>query len=81
MNALSLESWGEEQIELATGKSTQLSQFKLIDDMVCLVLRDQGLELCRETNTHDTLPLRVKVLFLPASEPDIPTSTFFLLLA
>lgn len=29
--------------------------------MVCPVLRDQGLGLCRETNTYDTLPLRVKV--------------------
>lgn len=61
---------------------SQLSQVKLIDDMVCPVLRDQGLGLCRETNTHGTLPLRVKVLgrvlFFPAS---IPTSTFFLLLA
>lgn len=61
---------------------SQLSQVKLIDDKVCPVLRHQGLGLCRETNTHDTLPLRVKVLghvlFLPAS---IPTSTFFLLLA
>lgn len=77
---------GEEETEPGHREiHSQFSQAKLIDDMLCPVLRDQGLGLCRETNTHDILPLRVKVLgcvlFLPASELDIPTSTFFLLLA
>lgn len=46
---------------------SQLSQVKLIDDKVCPVLRHQGLGLCRETNTHDTLPLSSWSCSIPPS--------------
>lgn len=44
---------GEEQTAPGHGEiHSQFSQVKLIDDMICPVLRDQGLGLFRETNTQ-----------------------------